>query len=114
MKKSKKIFLILIIAVSITYFWIYYKFVKENFTTNSNYSVKVFKVNGGYGYMILDDTKVLIKQEHVPSLEKYQVFCNYDDAKKVGAVVVKKLSDKKSPSINKIDLKKLNIKLECN
>ncbi|MCB0460637.1 MAG: DUF4907 domain-containing protein [Flavobacteriaceae bacterium] len=113
MKKSKKIILILLIGLSVLYIGVYYKIVFHNNTTVT-YSVQVYKIDEGYGYMILDNTKILIKQDHIPSLEKHQLFCNYEDAKKVGTIVAKRLYNKKNPSINKNDLKELSIKLECN
>jgi hypothetical protein len=63
----------------------------------------------GWGYNILADDKVHIKQEFIPGLPGKQGFKSADDALRVGNLVVKKISSNLSPTITPHDLDSLGI-----
>jgi hypothetical protein len=63
----------------------------------------------GWGYNILADEKVYIKQEFMPAVPGKQGFSSADDALRVGNLVVKKLSTDLPPAITIGDLDSLGI-----
>jgi hypothetical protein len=63
----------------------------------------------GWGYNILADEKVYIKQEFMPAVPGKQGFSTADDALRVGNLVVKKLSSDLPPAITIGDLDSLGI-----
>ncbi|MHA7944310.1 DUF4907 domain-containing protein [Formosa sp. 3Alg 14/1] len=81
--------------------------------SNSGYNVHVYKLNTGYGYEISMDSKLLIKQDHVPAIAAQHTFCNSDDALKIANLVVRKLEHKENPRITKAELDKHAIALNC-
>lgn len=65
--------------------------------------------NKQYGYNIYFKQNLVIKQETIPTFEGDVTFKDSLDALKVMDLVIKKLNDGESPSINKKELKKLKI-----
>lgn len=64
----------------------------------------------GWGYVIKNNDKIIIKQSIIPVIESQKSFKNEEDALKVGNLVLQKLKDKTSPTITKKDLILLSIK----
>lgn len=73
----------------------------------------VFKTENGYGYTISVHDKVVIKQLQIPALSQSLAFCTKNDAKKMSALVVKKLTKHQNPAISAKDLTENNIQLKC-
>jgi hypothetical protein len=63
----------------------------------------------GWGYDILVDDKVFIKQEYVPGITGKQGFKSADDALIVGNLVVKRISSNLMPMITRHDLDSLGL-----
>ncbi len=63
----------------------------------------------GWGYNVLADDRVYIKQEFIPTLPGKQGFKSADDALRVGNLVVKKISSNLPPTITPRDLDSLGI-----
>lgn len=63
----------------------------------------------GWGYNILADKKIHIKQEFIPGIPGKQGFKSADDALKVGNLVLKKISSDLSPTVTIKDLDSLGI-----
>jgi hypothetical protein len=63
----------------------------------------------GWGYNVLADEKIYIKQEFIPAVPGKQGFKSADDALRVGNLVVKKISSNLPPSITIGELDSLGI-----
>jgi Domain of unknown function (DUF4907) len=63
----------------------------------------------GWGYNILADEKIFIKQEYMPSIPGKQGFKSADDARLVGNLVVKRISSNQMPMITQRDLDSLGL-----
>ena len=63
----------------------------------------------GWGYNVLANQKIYIKQEFIPGLPGKQGFKSADDALRVGNLVVKKISTNQLPTITARDLEDLGV-----
>jgi Domain of unknown function (DUF4907) len=63
----------------------------------------------GWGYNVLADNRIYIKQEFIPSVPGKQGFKSADDALLVGNLVIKKISNNLPPIITGRDLDSLGI-----
>jgi Domain of unknown function (DUF4907) len=66
----------------------------------------------GWGYNILADEKIYIKQEFIPGIPGKLGFKSADDALKVGNLVVKKISSNQPHSISAGEIDSLGISLK--
>jgi Domain of unknown function (DUF4907) len=69
------------------------------------------KTASGWGYTILYDNKIVIRQTIIPVISDTKSFNSEGDALKVADLVIKKLKHNTSPSVTKNDLILLKIKL---
>jgi len=60
---------------------------------------KIFEVSGGYGYDILIDGKLFIRQPHVPAIGG-MVIMTRTQAENMAALVIDKLNDKRTVQEN--------------
>lgn len=74
-------------------------------------SVHSIKTPSGWGYIISENDKIIIKQSIIPAIQNNSSFKTEEDALKVGNFVLKKLKNNLSPSLNKNDLILLSIKI---
>lgn len=65
---------------------------------------EVHKVVNGWGYDILVDNKLLIRQESIPVIAAQRPFATKDQAEKTARLVIQKLEAGQSPSLTKFDL----------
>lgn len=72
-------------------------------------SGQTFKQADGWGYVILIDNKVFIKQEFIPAIQGNKRFASETDAAKVAELVVNKLMRQESPGIKIEELKLLGV-----
>lgn len=77
------------------------------------FEAEVYKINNGYGYSISYNSKLFIKQDNIPTIQKNHPFCNYEDAKKIADLVTEKLNKKENPRVSLSELKMLDIQLNC-
>lgn len=68
-----------------------------------------FKTEGGWGYSIIVDDKVFIKQANIPVVEGNQSFATEADALKVANEVISKIKLHKKPTLSRADLQKLGV-----
>lgn len=87
------------------------KVTKEEMKKNGKVPVdaSIFKTDKGWGYSILVDNKLFIRQDIIPAVEGNQGFATKDDATKVARFVLKKMDNKEKPIVTKADLKQLGI-----
>ncbi|MBC9795020.1 DUF4907 domain-containing protein [Sinomicrobium weinanense] len=97
----------IILAIGIAGMVLLYPGKKEGIT------VEVYEVPGGYGYLVKNDSKVLIRQDMIPSIQQISPFCSYDDAKAVAALVKRKMLRNEHPAITKEELKALHVQIKC-
>lgn len=77
--------------------------------------VNTFESGPGWGYEISCNEQVFIHQAIVPGISGNYCFRDESDARKVGKLVLKKIRDKKIPSISEKEMKDLEIEyLEIN
>lgn len=74
-------------------------------------SLESIKTQTGWGYVIKNNDRIIIKQSIIPVIPSQKSFENEQEALKVGSLVLQKLKDKTSPTITKKDLILLSIKI---
>ena len=72
-------------------------------------SLKVYPVEGGWGYKIYIDSSLYIFQETIPGSPGDTKFKSQTDAMACGELVIEKLKSKKMPFISKAELDSLQI-----
>ncbi|MEZ0182802.1 DUF4907 domain-containing protein [Flavobacterium oncorhynchi] len=75
------------------------------------YRTETFQTNSGWGYSISYKDKIIIKQSIIPVISDNKSFSTQEDALKTAHLVVEKLSQNLSPTVNKNELILLKIKL---
>lgn len=65
--------------------------------------------NEGWAYRILYHDKIIIYQKSIPALAGNTPFSSFEDAEKIGSLVVERLKNRQSPSITRADLEDLGI-----
>lgn len=70
---------------------------------------KTFHVDNGFGYLIISEEKILIKQSYIPAIQENKPFYSKEDADKVANLVINKLQNKTSPTVSLKELTTLNI-----
>jgi hypothetical protein len=76
-----------------------------------NLKVESIKTPNGWGYTILKNDKIIIKQTIVPVVSQHKSFQTKKEALAVGQLVLQKLNSNLSPTITKKDLVSLKIKM---
>ncbi|RVT78577.1 DUF4907 domain-containing protein [Flavobacterium sufflavum] len=74
-------------------------------------NLKSIKTPTGWGYIIKNNDKIIIKQSIIPVIPNQKSFESEEEALKVGNLVLQKLKQKTSPTITKKDLILLSIKI---
>jgi hypothetical protein len=74
------------------------------------YVVNAYEINNDWGYCILKNDKIIIKQTTIPTLAKSVRFKSKKDALKVGNLVLYRIKNRLSPTVTKNDLILLKIK----
>ncbi len=77
---------------------------------NKGLTLESLETDNGWGYIIKNNDKIIIKQSIIPVIQNQKSFENEEDALKVGNLVLKKLKANTSPTITKKDLILLSIK----
>lgn len=73
-------------------------------------TLESMKTTTGWGYVIKNNDKIIIRQSIIPVIQNQKSFENKEEALKVGNLVLEKLKAKTSPTITKKDLILLSIK----
>lgn len=74
------------------------------------YVVNAYEINNDWGYCILKNDKIIIKQTTIPTMEKSVRFHSKADALKVGNLMLYRIKNRLSPTVTKNDLILLKIK----
>ena len=69
----------------------------------------IFKTDKGWGYSIIINNKLFIRQDIIPAVEGNQGFATKEDATKVAELVLNKMKNKEKPIVKIEDLKQLGI-----
>lgn len=78
--------------------------------TPEDFVTETFKAeNGGFGYLIKLKGRVIIKQENIPAISSKVSFKTENDALKTAGLVVKKIKQKKVPTVTLHELDSLKI-----
>lgn len=79
---------------------------KSRGNSSAKIEVSVFKLDdgSGWGYEIIKEGAVFIRQEYIPVFEGKQVFQTKEDALKVGTRVRDKLKQGESPALTRQEL----------
>lgn len=73
--------------------------------------IKSLKTINGWGYVIKNNDKIIIKQSIIPVISESKSFKTEKEALAVGQLVIQKLNSNNSPTITKNDLILLKIKM---
>ncbi len=68
-----------------------------------------FKSTNGWGYSILVDHKIFIRQACIPTIEGNNGFSSEEDAAKVAQLVIGKIKKHERPGIKKTELEQMGI-----
>lgn len=68
-------------------------------TKQTAYTIKTFETEKGWGYSIFNNEKLIIRQQHVPSIQEQKSFKSEQEALKIGSFVIEKLKQHKTPSL---------------
>lgn len=79
--------------------------------SNTEFELKSFKVNAGWGYTIGIKDKTIIKQTVIPTVSAKRSFKSEADALKVGNLVLERIKQNLSPTVAKKDLILLEISI---
>ncbi|MUU77167.1 DUF4907 domain-containing protein [Winogradskyella sp. HL2-2] len=114
MKKIYSYIGVFMLILTLTIFFLYIKNTnnKSKATNQSLYSLKVIENKDSWIYEIYKNDTMFIRQEYIPSAKGKQSFKTKEDAKKIGNLVVSKLSKNVFPVISKNDLINNNINFE--
>ncbi|WP_339713996.1 DUF4907 domain-containing protein [uncultured Kriegella sp.] len=74
-----------------------------------SYETNIVIVEDGYGYQVLKDDKLIIRQEYIPAINTKQAFGTVKDAQLLADLVVDKLKNGRSPVIALSELDDLDI-----
>jgi len=73
--------------------------------------IQSIKSTNGWGYIIKNNDKIIIKQTIIPVISESKSFKTEKEALSVGQLVLKKLNSNNSPTITKNDLILLKIEM---
>lgn len=73
--------------------------------------IQSLKTINGWGYVIKNNDKIIIKQSIIPVISESKSFKTEKEALAVGQLVIQKLNSNNSPTITKNDLILLKIKM---
>nr|WP_315250064.1 DUF4907 domain-containing protein [uncultured Flavobacterium sp.] len=73
--------------------------------------IQSIKTANGWGYVIKNYNKTIIKQTIIPVISEFKSFKTEKEAMAVGQLVLQKLNSNNSPTITKNDLILLKIKM---
>lgn len=68
---------------------------------------RVYRVKDGWGYDILVNERLFIRQESIPVIEAGKTFSTAEQAKQTAQLVINKLKTGQSPALSKFDLEKI-------
>jgi len=68
-----------------------------------------FKTANGWGYIVMANDSIFIKQPIIPAVQGIKSFATEADAAKVGDLIITKIKAHQKPIISIEDLKSLNI-----
>ena len=68
-----------------------------------------FKTANGWGYIVMANDSIFIKQPIIPAVQGIKSFATETDAAKVGNLIITKIKAHQKPIISIADLKSLNI-----
>jgi hypothetical protein len=100
---------VVIILLALVLGFKFYENVFPGKNSTSCFSVKTIELSTGYGYEIIYENKVIIKQEIIPSVSSNISFHTENDAKRTAQLVVGKLKKRKIPSVSRGELDSLKI-----
>lgn len=85
------------------------KFIPLPSLDSPSYETNIIVVEGGYGYQVLKDDKLIIQQEYIPAINTKQAFGTVKDAQLLADLVVYKLEKGRSPVVAMNELDDLSI-----
>lgn len=92
-------------ALILSFLWLIF-----SCNNKADFNLESIKTPNGWGYIIKNNDKIIIKQSIIPVIENQKSFKTEEEALKVGNLVLKKLKHKIAPTITKKDLILLSIK----
>ncbi len=72
-----------------------------------NYTARVFHSSNGWGYDILVDNKLFIRQESIPSLPEKKGFVNKQQAKQTAQLIINKMKRGEFPTVTTFEIERI-------
>ncbi|WP_405571080.1 DUF4907 domain-containing protein [Winogradskyella sp. Asnod2-B02-A] len=114
MKRIYSYFLVffMISILTILFFYVQNINTEKVEIVKSEYALQIKQKDSFWIYEIYTNDNLFIRQEYIPAVKGKQVFKTEEDAKKIGKLVVSKLSQNLFPVISQKDLNSHNIYFE--
>jgi hypothetical protein len=68
---------------------------------------RVYRVKNGWGYDILVDERLFIRQESIPVIKAGQTFATKEQAEQTARLVINKMKSGQPPALTKFDLEQI-------
>ncbi|SDW38728.1 protein of unknown function [Lutibacter oricola] len=78
---------------------------------DTNYTIKTFQIEKGWGYSIFKGNNIIIRQGEIPSIKERKHFLNEEDALNCGKIMLKKLTEHRLPSVSYEELEQNGVHL---
>ncbi|QCX39222.1 DUF4907 domain-containing protein [Aureibaculum algae] len=78
---------------------------------SKSYSIETFKIDDGWGYKILKDDKIFIKQNFIPAVKGNRPFVSEMEAYNTANLVIIRLDQNKLPTITIAELNSIGVTL---
>lgn len=100
-----------LVTIKKTIVLVLFAFLYVSCVGNKNLELESLKTEKGWGYVIKENDKIIIKQSIIPVITNNRSFESENDALKVGQLVLQKLKNNNTPTVTKEDLIALEIKV---
>lgn len=95
--------LLSVVALLLLFFFLTSNQGRTLFSKN-RYNVETVNLGKGWGYLIKQNEKIIIFQPHIPGMDGETQFPEEQQAKEVGKIVARKLSNGNSPTVSKEEI----------
>jgi len=85
-------------------------FLVNSCTKASGLKLQPVQTIDGWGYVISNHDKIVIRQQFIPVIAANKSFSSKEDALKAGGLVLSRIKKNASPTLTKTDLSELKIK----
>jgi hypothetical protein len=77
--------------------------------SNEPIKYRAFNTSSGWGYEIMINKKIFIRQEHIPVIAAIKGFDTKEQAADAARMVIAKIRNRQIPTLTENDLRRLNV-----